>query len=569
MGRVTSRVDPLGRSESYVYDALGNVTSWADRNGQLTTVAYDALERPASVTYADGSSTTFQWDAGNRLAQAVDSAAGAITRVWDRHDRLVSESTPAATVAYTYDAAGRRTSMTANGVPTTYEYDAASRVTRISTAAATVDIAYDAAGRRSRLDLPNGVAVEHAYDMASRLTRLTYRLGETVLGALTYRYDAAGNRVRVGGSWARIGMPEPLAAASYDDANRPLAFGARILTHDPAGHLTSDGENAYQWNARHQLVAVDGPGLALRYAYDALGRRRSREAGGVSTSFVYDGIQAVAEAGAVPVALLAGLGVDEHLAFMDPGGRRVPLTDAIGSVIAVSDDEGALTVQHTYTPFGLSGSAGDGDSHRLLFAGREWEHSGGLHFNRSRYYHAVLQRFLSEDPIGFAAADANLYAYARNNPLGLNDPLGLEAHVATYPNAVGTVGAGIFPMATASIHAVPPRPGVPRAFGPPTMLGHDAVSVARMIAIPTSPELERALQAAVDIAAPRGRCRADARSGAPGTTGTAGPSVPWAWMPAHPLLTPATAVERAPRPTPWAWLDVSAPGQPPYVTRAR
>jgi len=45
---------------------------------------------------------------------------------------------------------------------------------------------------------------------------------------------------------------------------------------------------------------------------------------------------------------------------------------------------------------------------------------------RARYYHPGRQRFISEDPIGFAGGDANLYAYVRNSPLGLVDPLGLS-----------------------------------------------------------------------------------------------------------------------------------------------
>jgi RHS repeat-associated protein len=46
---------------------------------------------------------------------------------------------------------------------------------------------------------------------------------------------------------------------------------------------------------------------------------------------------------------------------------------------------------------------------------------------RARYYHPTLQRFISEDPIGFAGGDINLYAYVWNSPTGLVDPLGLDA----------------------------------------------------------------------------------------------------------------------------------------------
>ena len=45
-------------------------------------------------------------------------------------------------------------------------------------------------------------------------------------------------------------------------------------------------------------------------------------------------------------------------------------------------------------------------------------------YYRARYYRPRLQRFIAEDPIGFAWGDANLYAYAQDNPLRYNDPSG-------------------------------------------------------------------------------------------------------------------------------------------------
>ncbi len=138
----------------------------------------------------------------------MDSLAGTITRSWDPHDRLNSETTALGTVEYSYDAAGRRTAMSVAGQPTVgYGYDAAGRLTHVSRGALSVSADYDAAGRRTSLVLPNGVTAEYAYDAASQLIGLTYRRGPGVLGTLTYAYDAAGNRVRAGGTWARVGLP--------------------------------------------------------------------------------------------------------------------------------------------------------------------------------------------------------------------------------------------------------------------------------------------------------------------------------------------------------------------------
>jgi RHS repeat-associated protein len=61
----------------------------------------------------------------------------------------------------------------------------------------------------------------------------------------------------------------------------------------------------------------------------------------------------------------------------------------------------------------------------LRFTGRE-EDGTALNYYRARYYHPGLQRFISEDPIGFAGGDTNLYAYVANNPLLFVDPFGLD-----------------------------------------------------------------------------------------------------------------------------------------------
>ncbi len=46
-------------------------------------------------------------------------------------------------------------------------------------------------------------------------------------------------------------------------------------------------------------------------------------------------------------------------------------------------------------------------------------------YYRARYYDPTLQRFISEDPIGFASRDFNFYRYVSNNPINRIDPSGM------------------------------------------------------------------------------------------------------------------------------------------------
>src|SRR5262249_17066189 len=60
------------------------------------------------------------------------------------------------------------------------------------------------------------------------------------------------------------------------------------------------------------------------------------------------------------------------------------------------------------------------------FTGKQWDAPVSLQFNEARYYDPKLAKWISMDPIGFAAGDANLYRYVANNSTNWIDPSGLE-----------------------------------------------------------------------------------------------------------------------------------------------
>jgi RHS repeat-associated protein len=91
--------------------------------------------------------------------------------------------------------------------------------------------------------------------------------------------------------------------------------------------------------------------------------------------------------------------------------------------VATTDAAGSVQSEVTYEPFGNTEMSAPAPAYR--FTGREDDEPLYLYYYRARYYHTDLQRFISEDPIGFSGGDINLYAYVGSRPTVLRDPLGL------------------------------------------------------------------------------------------------------------------------------------------------
>jgi RHS repeat-associated protein len=341
-------------------------------------------------------------------------------------------------VAYQYDVLGRRTQMTANGQqPTTYQYDAASRLTRVAQGTLFAQLGYDHANRRKSLGYSNGTSSSYAYDLASRLTGITHNGPSGVIEALTYTYDAAGNRVSLtrANDTASL-LPTAVPSASYDAANDQTTFAGAALTYDANGNLTNDGTNTYQWDSRNRLTGISG-GMSASFGYDPLGRRISKTINGANQQFAYNGNDIAAEigGGAVGAYYLRSLSFDEPFVRQTSTGNEFYHTDALGSSLALSNDHGASATTYGYEPYGkttVTGTSVNG----FQYTGREND-GIGLYYYRARYYHSRLQRFIKEDPIGFAGG-INLYSYVLANPLRFIDPFGLEQfEVCTHAGGCG------------------------------------------------------------------------------------------------------------------------------------
>jgi RHS repeat-associated protein len=106
------------------------------------------------------------------------------------------------------------------------------------------------------------------------------------------------------------------------------------------------------------------------------------------------------------------------------------ITDKQGSVADVVDSNGDLRIHRRFDSFGnivnethyntsgstvTSGQAGYVDE-AFVYTGRLFDGYTDLQNNLNRWYDPRIGRWMSEDPIGFAAGDANLYRYVGTYP---------------------------------------------------------------------------------------------------------------------------------------------------------
>ncbi len=231
----------------------------------------------------------------------------------------------------------------------------------------------------------------------------------------------------------RTGLLQVLSAATCDAANELTQWGAANLSYDLNGNLTSDGVNTYTWDARNQLASIKAGGANFNFQYDAFGRRIQNAVG---NQLLYDGANAVQElAATAAVANRLTDDIDEFFNHSNSTGAFSPLTDALGSTIALTDSTGALQTQYTYEPFGDTTVSGPTNANPFQFTGREND-GARLYYYRTRYYSLVYQRPISEDPLRFAGG-VNFYAYAGNDPVDFVDPFGLKLMHLPLPGLPG------------------------------------------------------------------------------------------------------------------------------------
>jgi RHS repeat-associated protein len=187
----------------------------------------------------------------------------------------------------------------------------------------------------------------------------------------------------------------------------------------------------YAWDGRNRLSSITNMvGNVTAFKYDA-GRNLAeidKTASGVATSqkFVYDSLTNVVSltaASGLPVSVLTGRSIDSHYASVDSSGIvAFGISDALGSNGGVTNGSGTVTSMEAFDPYGQTTNSPP-MTFPFAFTGRIPVTQNVLYF-RARFFDTGTNRFLSEDPLGFAGGGISLFEYAENDPLRFTDPSG-------------------------------------------------------------------------------------------------------------------------------------------------
>ncbi|MFN0129107.1 MAG: RHS repeat-associated core domain-containing protein [Verrucomicrobiales bacterium] len=460
---------------TYAYDPAGNLTNATYWNPQLSTqetlnLTYQpATDRLMLIEYPGGKLFTFDYDAAGRRTRRTDQDGVATVYVYDEIGRLarMTDGATALIVNYDYDPAGRLSKKTlGNGVFTTYTYNQAGQVTQLENARADKSVlssfayTYDASGRRASMTTLAG-SETYGYDPLGQLTRVTFPNGRVV----TYAYDAAGNRTQVSDN----GVP---TAYSANPLNQYTTVGGNPLQYDPDGNLIQSTLNSQPstltYDSENRLIGVATPTDTWTYTYDAFGNRIAATHNGQTTRYVIDptGLGNVAAeydgGGSLIARYEHGFGLLARTAAA--GDPAFYTFSAIGHTSELTNQSGEKANSYSYDPFGFSLAKTETIPNPFEFVGElgVMNEGNGLEFMRARYYQANMGRFTSADPIGIVDS-VNVYQYALNDPLMRSDPSGKWVQLLLYAGAFANVAAHYLanPYVQKVITAIPVTPSLP------------------------------------------------------------------------------------------------------------
>ncbi|XXU81017.1 RHS repeat-associated core domain-containing protein [Sorangium sp. So ce1151] len=488
-GELITSTDALGRETTWAYDALGRPRSRLDQDGaerQTTTWTWDTAPHGIGKLHTLMSPDAEKTYGYTRIGQVetislhIDrERAPLVGRLgYDDLGRVetITYPVPAGAapfvVAHDHDAHGHLLAVRDSGTSLAYW-----RLTDV-----------DDAGRFREEVFGNGAVTERSYFAdKQRLRHIATQSGASEVQDLDYGYDALLNLTRRTDALQpenkterfRHDALQRLTCAYFSDVERASAPCALRYDHDPNGNLTFKSDvGTLSYDDPLHPHAVTGAGTGS-FVYDAVGNQIARPGGttvrytpfdlperitqGARTiTFGYDGDQQRIRKTTPERETLyfddlyervteAGSGAVEHRYYVHSPERVVAIVtrggsddgthyvhvDHLGSIDALTDEDGDVIERRSYEPFGQRRNPVWGERAPASFSsettqgftGHESDDELGLVNMKGRMYDPRIGRFLTTDPIVSIPSFGqswNPYSYVLNNPLTYVDPGGFQ-----------------------------------------------------------------------------------------------------------------------------------------------
>ena len=477
-----------GSSTVIEYDANGNILSKTDNNGATVTYSFDLLNQLTGISYPGGNDRSFQFNANGLMVLASNNDATVVYE-YDPAGRLTLETLNGKITEYVRNTKDRLLTINyPGGSSVSEQYDQRDRLLSVSRNEVTLaEFAYDSGNRLTFSNYPNNTYSEFQYDVNNQISQITGAFHN-----LRYAYDDDGNKLTAEdlnqqdrseryfydqnkkltgfkkGQLIGMDIPSPESELSYsldplgnrtsssdgatnttytnNNLNQYTAISGTDLQYDGNGNLIFDGQFTFQFDEANQLTAVDN-GTAANYKYDPFGRRIAKITPQGEERYYYSGNRIIEQYNGqneLEKTFFYGRWLDELVVMNNNDTDYYYHYNALGSVIALSDESGTLVESYDYLPYGDFQIYDQNDApiaasqvgNDRLFTGREFDEESGLFYYRNRYYHPQIGRFIQRDPRRYEDG-LNWYEYVKSRPTSLVDPFGTLSVCPITPDPPG------------------------------------------------------------------------------------------------------------------------------------
>ncbi|CAN97847.1 hypothetical carbohydrate-binding protein, Rhs family [Sorangium cellulosum So ce56] len=488
-GELISSTDALERKVTWAYDALGRPRSRVDQDGteSLTTTwtwdtAAHGVGKLHTLASPDGEKRYGYTGRGqlDTIALRIDGQrsplevrlgydelgrvetitypvpAGAapfvVAQDRDAHGHVLAVRDSGTNLAYwrltDVDDAGRfREEVFGNGAVTERSYFAdKQRLRHMATQSGAgevqdLDYGFDdllnLTGRTDALQ-PENTTERFRYDSLHRLTCAYFGDIESATAPCALRYDYHPN--------GNLTFKSDVGDLSYDDPLHPHAItgaGTDTFAHDAVGNQTArPGGTTVRYTPFDLPERITQGASTITFGYDGDQQRIRKTTPEKETLYFGDLYERVTDAASGAVEHRYHVHSPERVVAIvtrggSAGGTRYVHVDHLGSIDALTDEDGDVIERRSYDPFGQRRNPVWGERPPASFpsettqgfTGHESDDELGLVNMKGRIYDPRIGRFLTTDPIVSIPSSGqswNPYSYVLNSPLNFVDPSGFE-----------------------------------------------------------------------------------------------------------------------------------------------